>query len=148
MTKERAREAFVAMGDRKMNCAQTAFTSFCEELGLDRKTALQITQAFGGGMHINGTCGAVTGAYMALGLANPVSEENPRESMDKTNALAAEFNRQFTALHGSLNCTDLLGYNVTKPEESKKAREKGVFNTVCPPLVRDSVQIVEDLLKL
>jgi C_GCAxxG_C_C family probable redox protein len=148
LTKERAREAFVAMGDHEMNCAQTAFTSFCEELGLDRKTALQITQAFGGGMHISSTCGAVTGAYMALGLANPVTKENPRQSMDKTNALAAEFNRKFKELHGSLNCTDLLGYNVTRPEESAKAREKGVFNTICPALVRDSVQIVEDLLKL
>ena len=46
-------------------------------------------------MHIDSTCGAVTGAYMALGLANPVTKENPRQNMDKTNALIADFNRKF-----------------------------------------------------
>jgi hypothetical protein len=68
--------------------------------------------------------------------------------MDKTNALAAEFNRKFKELYGSINCTDLLGYNLTKPEEAAEAREKGLFATRCPGFVKDSVKILEDLLKL
>jgi C_GCAxxG_C_C family probable redox protein len=148
MVKERAKEAFEMMVNRKINCAQTTLIAFSGELGLDVKNALNITQAFGGGMRMGSVCGAVTGAYMALGLAHPASGENPRESTDKTSALAAEFNRKFRELHGSLSCAELLGYNLTKPEESATAREKGVFNTVCPALVRDSVQIVENLLNL
>jgi C_GCAxxG_C_C family probable redox protein len=145
---DKPKEAFETMAAHKMNCAQSAFTAFSGELGLDEKTAFNIAQAFGGGMHINSICGAVTGAYMTLGLANSASKENPRQSADKTNELIKEFNRNFVALHSSLNCTELSGYDLSKPEESKKAREKGVFNTVCPVLVRDSVQIVENLLKL
>ncbi|HTY81707.1 MAG TPA: C-GCAxxG-C-C family protein [Dehalococcoidales bacterium] len=148
MTKDRAREAFEAMASHKMNCAQTTFCCFAEDLGLERRRALEISQGFGGGMHINSLCGAVTGAYMALGLANKIQPENPRSGMDKTNEQIKEFNRKFTALYGSLYCTKLCGFNLSIPEQSAKAREKGVFASVCPALVRDSVKIVEDLLKI
>jgi C_GCAxxG_C_C family probable redox protein len=144
---DRAKEAYEIMAARRMNCAQSVFTAFSSGLGLDEKTAFNIAQAFGGGMHVNSVCGAVTGAYMTLGLANPASKENPRQNMDKTNALAAEFNRKLKELYVSINCTDLLGYDLTKPEAAAEAREKGLFVTRCPEFVRDSVKIVEALLK-
>jgi C_GCAxxG_C_C family probable redox protein len=146
MKKDRAKEAYETMAARKANCAQSVFSSFCEDLGLKWDLALSIAQAFGGGMHINSVCGAVTGAYMTLGLANLATKDNPRVSMDKTNALVAEFNRRFKELYGSLNCTELTGYDLTRPEEVAKAHESGTFITKCPEFVRDSVKILEGLL--
>jgi C_GCAxxG_C_C family probable redox protein len=149
MINDRADKAFETMANRKMNCAQAVFTSFCEELGLEKKLALSIAQGFGGGMaHTGGTCGAVTGAYVALGLAQKYTTENPRDNIDKTYALINEFNRKFKEINGSLNCTELTGYDLSKPEKLAEAREKGVFITKCPEFVRDSVKIVEGLLKL
>jgi C_GCAxxG_C_C family probable redox protein len=133
---------------KRANCAQSTLTAFSEDFGLNKNTAFSIAQGFGGGMHIDSICGAVTGAYMALGLANPVSEESPRQSMDKTNALINEFNRKFKELHGALTCTELLGYNLSRPEALNKARESGVFLSKCPVFVGDAVKIVEQLLKL
>jgi C_GCAxxG_C_C family probable redox protein len=148
MNNDKAKKAYETMSSRKANCSQSVFTAFNEELGLDDKTALSIAQGFGGGMgHTSGTCGAVTGAYMALGLANPASKENPRQSIDKTYSLMAEFNLQFKQLHGSTNCTELLKYDLSKPEQTAKAREAGLFTTKCPVLVSDAVTIVEKLLK-
>jgi C_GCAxxG_C_C family probable redox protein len=147
MNKDKAQQAFETMASHKMNCAQVTFTAFCEDLGLEKKTALEMTQGFGGGMHIGGACGAATGAYMALGLANKISSENPRASMEKTNELIKEFNQKFKALHGSLNCPALAGYDFSQTGESDKARAKGVFDNVCPVLVRDAVKIAESLLK-
>ncbi len=144
---DRVKKAYSMIGERKGNCAQSVFTAFSEGLGLDEKTAYNIAQAFGGGMHVNGVCGAVTGAYMVLGLANPVSGESPRQGMDKIGALRDEFNRRFKELHGSLNCTELIDYDLTVPEEAMKARESGIFATKCPLFVRDAASIVEDLLK-
>jgi C_GCAxxG_C_C family probable redox protein len=144
---DKAQKAFDTMANRKMNCAQTVFSVFSKEYGLTEGQALAIAQSFGSGMRVNGVCGAVTGAYMVLGLANPPPKENPRQSMDKTNALAAEFNRKFEELYGSICCTDLLGYSLTNPEEAAEAREKGLFVTKCPEFVRDAVKIVESLLK-
>ena len=79
----------------------------------------------------------------------PASAGNARVNIEKTYALIGEFNRKFKALHGSLNCTELIGYDLSKPEEVAKAREAKVFiDTKCPNYVRDAVKIVERLLKL
>jgi len=145
---DRVKKAYETMAGRKANCAQSVFTAFSGELGLDEKTAFNITQGFGGGMYVNSVCGAVTGAYMTLGLANPVSQENPRQNYDKIKTLRNEFNRKFKELHGAINCSELLGYDLTKPEEAAKARESGVFTTKCPNFVRDAAEIVEGLLGL
>jgi len=146
---DRANEAFENMVNRKMNCSQAVISSFCEKFGLERNLALQLAQGFGGGMgHTGQTCGAVTGAYMVLGLAQKISSGNPRENIDKTYALMGEFNRQFKLLHGSLNCTELIGYDLSLPEKLAEAREKNVFAALCPNFVRDSVKILESLLKL
>ena len=148
MRSDRPGKARETMLGHKMNCAQAVFTSFSEDLGVDLKTALRLAQGFGGGMHIGGTCGAVTGAYMALGLAQKFNPDNPREMVDKTYDLMREFNRRFNAVHGALNCTELTGYDLTRPEEAEKARAAGVFATRCPDFVADAVKIVEELLKV
>ena len=144
---DKAEKAFAMMKEGKGNCAQCVFTTFSKELGLDEQTAYAIAQAFGGGMHINSICGAVTGAYMVLGLATPVSKDNPRENADKIGNFRDEFNRRFKEFYSSLNCTELTGYDLTNPEEVAKAAEKGVFDIKCPEFVRDSVKILESLLK-
>ena len=55
--------------DNKFNCAQSVLTAFAEELGLTEDESLRVACAFGGGMGRQQlTCGAVTGAAMALGL--------------------------------------------------------------------------------
>ncbi len=124
------------------------FRVFAEEFGLDEDLALSVSQAFGGGMgHTGSVCGAVTGAYMALGLSKPASKENPRQSVEKTYGLIAEFDRRFRKLHGTVNCSELLGYDLTIPEKVAEAREKGLFITMCPGFVADAVKIVEDLIK-
>ena len=144
---DRVKAAQETMAARKANCAQSVLTAFSEDFGLNKEMAYNITQGFGGGMHINSTCGAVTGAYMVLGLANPVTEDNPRQNMDKVVALEAEFNKKFKELHSALTCTELLGYDLSKPEELTKARDLGLFTKKCPDFVRDAAKIVEGLLK-
>ncbi len=142
------KKAYETMTGRKGNCAQSVFAAFSSDLGLDEKTAYNITQAFGGGMHVNSVCGAVTGAYMTLGLANPITPENARRNYEKIETLRNEFNRRFKEIYGSINCTDLLGYDITKPEEAAKARESDIFTAKCPNFVRDAAKILEDLLEL
>ncbi len=62
---EQTNECFIG----GFNCSQAVFTSFCEEFGFDKNTALKISSSFGGGMGLlNETCGAVTGAFMTIGL--------------------------------------------------------------------------------
>ncbi len=145
---DKAKKAYDIMYNRQMNCSQSVLNAFSEDYGLDKKLALQIAQGFGGGMgHTGQTCGAVSGAYMALGLSQKITTDNAREKIDGTYALMEKFNKEFKQLHGSLNCTGLLGYDLSKPEEATKAREEGLFASKCPVFVSDAVKIVEKLLK-
>ncbi len=91
---------------------------------------------FGGGMgHTGKTCGAVTGACMVLGLSQKVDRETRRETARKTYELVQEFSRRFEALHGATGCKELIGYDLSLPEELAEARDKGVFTAVCPEFV-------------
>jgi hypothetical protein len=48
--------------------------------------------------------------------------------------------------NGSVNCTDLLGLNLSNPEEFAQARDNKLFVTKCPELVRDATEILEKIL--
>ena len=52
----------------------------------------------------------------------------------------------FKNKHGTINCIELINYDLGIKEELIKARESGVFKTVCLMLVKDSVEIVEKYL--
>ena len=131
-----------------MDCAQTVLTTFCEELGIDYTLAIKIAAGFGGGMGLTGrTCGAVTGAYIVLGLAQEIPPENPLVLSKKTFALMKKFNKEFMNKHGSLLCKELIGYDFSTKQGPAKANLKEVFATLCPSFVGTSVTILESLLK-
>jgi C_GCAxxG_C_C family probable redox protein len=147
MTVDKSKQAYEYMVSQSMNCSQAILSAFCQEYGLDEKLALQLAQGFGGGMgHTSQTCGAVTGAYMVFGLSQEITADNAREKSDIVYKLIEKFNQEFKRLHGSLNCTELTGYDLSVPGNIAEALDKGVFSTVCPNLVRDAVKIIESLL--
>ncbi|AKG54306.1 hypothetical protein DGWBC_1680 [Dehalogenimonas sp. WBC-2] len=138
----RADFAYSAMMESKMNCAQAVLTSFAEELGLDKATALRLSQGFGGGMGRTGkTCGAVTGAFMVLGL---IEQLEGREGIEAVYAKVKEFDREFVARHGSTECNVLLDCDICSTEGMERARSEGLFKKVCPGYVRSAVEILED----
>jgi C_GCAxxG_C_C family probable redox protein len=132
----------------RFNCSQSVLSAFCDELGFDRQTALKISAGFGGGIGRSGeTCGAVTGAIMAIGLKKGMSSPDPLKANEITYALSAEFLKRFRGSHGSTFCHDLLGCDISNNEVLLEARKKGLFQTVCPRLVQDAVRIVESMLQ-
>lgn len=129
------------------NCSQAVLSTYCENLGLDKTTALKLSCAFGGGMgRIGETCGAVTGALMLIGLKYGKCNADDNESKDKTYQLVQKFANSFRAEFGSVRCKDILKFDISKQEEHDQARDSGVFKTVCPNLVKRAVEIVEDIL--
>jgi C_GCAxxG_C_C family probable redox protein len=129
------------------SCSQAVFSAYAEQFGLDRETALKISGGFGGGMgRMAQTCGAVTGAFMAIGLKYGAVESDDQEAKDKTYDLVREFADRFKSCHGSVTCQELLGCDISIPEGLKVAREQGIFKTTCPRLVRDAAEILEEIL--
>lgn len=144
----RADAASENMTAGRMNCAQSVLTAYCQELGLDLGLALKVATGFGGGMRRTGkTCGAVTGAYMVLGLKQNVTPENANQIKTRVYEIVKVFNRKFIEKNRSVTCNDLLGCDISTPEGQTYAREKGLFKTICPRLVRDSVEILDSMDK-
>ena len=128
---------------KTLNCAQAVLLSHAEELKLDRITALRIALGFGGGMCMGETCGAVTGAYMVLGLKAKFEEKTIAEIKADTKLAVRRFNELFIAKHGSVQCKKLLGVDISTPEGSAEANEKGLFDTTCVALVVSATEILE-----
>ena len=129
------------------NCAQAVFSTCAPGLALKEDTAAKIASSFGGGMaRGGGTCGAVTGALMALGLKYGSSRPRDKEIKEKSYEIAREFMRRFTERNGSTVCRDLLGCDISTHEGHERAKQQGLFDTVCVKLVKDSVEILEDML--
>ena len=128
-------------------CSSAVFSSFSEELGLDWETAKKISCGFGAGISKTGNiCGAVSGAIMVIGLKYGKTKQGDDEATEKTRALVREFIQEFTERHGSVNCTELLGYNLSNPAEYEKAYHNKLFVTKCPELVGDATAILEKIL--
>jgi C_GCAxxG_C_C family probable redox protein len=129
------------------NCAQAVLSVYGTSPELGRKTALKIATPFGAGMARMGqTCGAVTGAFMSIGMKHGRFSRADEASRDRTYELVHEFVRRFTAKHGTVVCKDLIGYDVSIPEQLKKAEDEGVFREICPRFVQDAAEILEELL--
>jgi C_GCAxxG_C_C family probable redox protein len=141
----KASQAATLLADSKTNCAQSVLSVFTQELGIDPATALKISLPFGAGMgRTGGMCGAVSAAYMVLGL-RAYPDLTPAERKEKVYSLVKEFNQKFTALHDSVNCSALLGCNLSQPEGLAAARERKLFITACPKFVADAVTILEEM---
>lgn len=128
-------------------CSQAVCSAFAQDFGIDRDAALRLSCALGGGMaHTGNTCGAVTGALMVIGMKYGMTEADALEAKAKTYAVANEFITEFLRRNHSINCTDLLGHNLSDPKELAAAREQAIFRTKCPRYVHDAGEILEKLL--
>jgi C_GCAxxG_C_C family probable redox protein len=131
----------------RFTCSSAVLSAFSDELGLDPNTAKKIACGFGAGISKSGNiCGAVSGAIMVIGLKYGKTMQGDDAATEKTRALVQKFLQEFKKRHGSVNCTELLGYNLGKPEEFAQARDNKQFVTKCPELVGDAAAILEQIL--
>jgi len=144
MTKSDVAQASFNQG---FTCSSAVFSSFADELGLNDTTARKIACGFGAGISRTGNiCGAVSGAIMVIGLKYGKAEQGDDAATDKTRALTRDFIREFTQKNGSVNCTELLGYNLSNQDEYEAAAGAKLFRTKCPFLIRDAAVILEKIL--
>lgn len=131
------------------NCAQAVFSTYSEQLGMDEITALKTSCPFGGGMACLGeTCGAVTGAYLLIGLKYGKYLPDDNEAKEKSYALVRRFNDKFCEIYGSVKCKELLKYDINNPEDLEKIKELDLWHTLCPIYVKSASEIIEELLEL
>ena len=135
--------------DSGLNCAQSVLSVFSPELKINSDDALRISSAFGGGMgRLQEKCGAVTGAFMVLGIhcSNTVYDEKERKN--KINSMVQEFDRRFNEMHGSTQCRVLMNCNLNTEEGRKYSQEKDLRTNVCMNCVSNSVKLLNEMIKV
>jgi len=128
---------------RDYNCAQSVLLAMQEYYGIGRSRLVpRIATAFGGGIGRRGSlCGALTGAIMAIGLKHGTNKTVLIEK-EKAYEIALKFYDQFAKECGSPFCRELIGYDLTSPEELEKMRKSNVRDEKCCGFVKKAVEIL------
>jgi C_GCAxxG_C_C family probable redox protein len=125
------------------NCAQSVVLAFAGDFNLDRDTALALSRGFGSGMAVGGPCGVLSGAVIVIGLSTGIGANN-NDAKPKAYAMVKEFTTWFKSQVGSTLCRDLIGCDISLPEQARAAREKGTFQEICAPMIREMVEKLEE----
>ena len=128
------------------DCSQIVLSNVSEKLGITKDDALKIAACFGGGMWHGETCGCVVGALIALGMKYATVEANDPEKKDALLKLKAQFEEKFCDKNGSCICKEILGYNLSIPEEMEKIQEEKLLETKCPKVVLSACDILEEMI--
>lgn len=84
---------------------------------------------------------------MVLGLNygadTQANQESKMQCYEKVNKFLSEFEKKNKAL----TCKELLGYHLGDEKEYAKAKQSSCFTTICPNLVKSSLEILEKIMK-
>lgn len=132
------------------NCSQAVLLAFCEDFGLEKETALKISEPFGGGMgRMREVCGTVTGMFMVLGLAMGNSDAKDGSTKKNVYKSVQELAEKFKQDNGSIICRELLGLQKANKESyvpSERTKEY-YKKRPCPELCKYAADILEEYLK-
>lgn len=125
------------------NCAQAVSYACASDCGVPPELVVKIATGFGAGLgRSQETCGAVTGAILALGLRSGRALGAEKTRTEETYRDVQALLRDFAALHGSCNCRDLLGGCDLRTEEGQRAfKERGYLTKRCAEYVKTATAL-------
>lgn len=140
-----AHESFVT-DDNIYGCAETSYIVLKHAYGLPEPEDSGPAMVLNGGVaYQGGMCGAITGAALAVGqLASqrvPDHSEAKRVARGVIRSVIDDFGERF----GSLECRDLIGYNLLLPGEHDRFIESDVWRTKCAAQVEYCVGRLAEL---
>ena len=100
----------VELHQKGYNCAQAILSTYADLFGLSEQDAYRIAEGFGTGMGAMGeTCGAVTAAFMLIGLKNSNGKPGDKTTRPETYRQVRELANAFSDEAGSITCRELKG---------------------------------------
>jgi len=141
-------EKAVSLFMKGFRCSQAILSTYGTQCGLETELALKLASPFGAGMgSLGNTCGAVTGAYMVLGLKYGNSKVTEIKKKEKAYEVVKEFVKRFKSRNDTILCRELLNCDLSTPEGRNRAIEEKLFIELCPKFVQDSAEILEEILQ-
>ena len=84
---------------------------------------------------------------MVLGLKYGATSPEDRQAKEITYDKVREFATRFKERNGSLDCRELLGYDISSPAGYQIVKDKELISTLCPNYVLDAAEILEKMLR-
>lgn len=129
------------------NCSQSVLAAYAQDFGLSEEIALKISCGFGAGMgRLQETCGAISGAFMVLGLKYGKSKDHEENLKELTYEKVREFSKIFKLKYESLKCIDLIGVDISKKDGLELARNNHLFDKLCTQYISEVIDILEGIL--
>ncbi len=127
----RARELFLD-GANTYGCAETTFVALKEAFGLPGAADSSAAMALNGGIaYSGGTCGAVTGAALAVGMLAERRIPDHRAAKRVARLLTADLMGAFEAEFGSSACRELIGHDLRTEAGHSAFIESGIWRDRC-----------------
>jgi hypothetical protein len=90
-------------------------------------------------------CGVLIGGFLVLGLRHGKEmRDDPQQGRDSLYARVQRLAAQFEAAHGSTECRNLIGIDMTAPEGRAEFAARNLHATLCTDLVVSVVKMLED----
>ena len=148
LTTQKSRgETALAMMQKYGSCCSGVLAAYASEVGMDQDLAGAAGRGMAGGVGgLGNVCGAVSGAVIAIGLKTTNADNiNDVDAGFKTMEIVREFVARFEEQHSSIQCRELIGYEISSREKSALAMKENAFAR-CPGYVESAVKILDELL--
>ena len=140
-----ARELFLRK-DHMYGCAETTYVALKQVYDLPNPTQSATAMALNGGIAYSGsTCGAVTGAAMAVGelAESRLTDHKTAKTVSRRIMMRvmAGFRERFSAL----TCLDLIGLDISQQADHDTFIASGVWQTTCMAQIEYMVEELQEL---
>jgi len=146
---ESARKHF----EGEYNCAESIVKAVSEHYGIDCPVIPDIASGFGAGMCRGSICGVLVGCTMGIGMIYSKLQMDRRDRKDAIARKVIEFFDRFESKYGSIECSDLIQFDIIKPDEIDDIAsanlmdliKKGVIEVKCFTYVEDACRFLEEV---
>ncbi len=129
------------------NCSQAVLLGFADRFQIQEDHALSIASGFGAGMgRLQRTCGAVSGAYMVIGLYAGTKSTSNIERKEAAYSMIKEFTKRFEDKKETTQCADLLHCDLNTEEGKEYFEDNHLREKVCEKCIQLSLSILDDLM--
>jgi C_GCAxxG_C_C family probable redox protein len=147
LIKEETTRMAASYAEQGFLCSEAVLMAIADLLGFKSDAIPRIATGFGAGIGRRGeVCGAASGGVMGLGLRFGRDTVEDNEGDRRPYWYAAEFLDGFRVRCGGVRCRDLLGLDLSRPEDVEEYHRRGHWDKRCRELIKTAAGLAHDLL--
>lgn len=132
--------------DNMFGCAETTYMTLKYLFNLENKDDTASAMVLNGGIAYSGsTCGAITGAAMALGELAEKRMGDHQTAKRTARKITMKLMKEFLKRFASLNCIDLINLDISRQADHDQFIESGIWRTKCMEQIEFSVEYLREL---